>query len=92
MTARCSATRWGGGTIRNDEALTAGFGALPSGHDGETAFTVGLAFSEEVAVNAAALAAALDVTGGSVTGRACARCREHEELGDRRRAVGGPGT
>ena len=58
----------GRGTIRNDEALTAGFGALPSGHDGETAFTVGLAFSEEVAVSAAALAAALDVTGGSVTG------------------------
>ena len=58
----------GRGTIRNDEALTAGFGALPSGHDGETAFTVGLAFSEEVAVSAAELAAALDVTGGSVTG------------------------
>ena len=58
----------GRGTIRNDEALTAGFGALPSGHDGETAFTVGLAFSEEVAVSAAELAAALDATGGSVTG------------------------
>ena len=58
----------GRGTISNDEALTAGFGALPSGHDGETAFTVGLAFSEEVAVSAAELAAALDATGGSVTG------------------------
>ena len=57
------------GTIRNDELLTAAFGSLPPSHDGETAFTLGLAFSEEVAVSAQTLRdAALSVTGGSVTG------------------------
>ena len=57
------------GTIRNDELLTAAFGAVPPSHDGETAFTLGLAFSEEVAVSAQMLRdAALSVTGGSVTG------------------------
>ena len=57
------------GTIRNDELLTATFGSLPPSHDGETAFTLGLAFSEEVAVSAQMLRdAALRVTGGSVTG------------------------
>ena len=57
------------GTIRNDELLTAAFGSLPGSHDGETAFTLGLAFSEEVAVSAQMLRdAALSVTGGSVTG------------------------
>ena len=57
------------GTIRNDELLTAAFGSLPPSHDGETAFTLGLAFSEEVAVSAQMLRdAALRVTGGSVTG------------------------
>ena len=57
------------GTIRNDELLTAAFGSLPPSHDGETAFTLGLAFSEEVAVSAETLRdAALSVTGGSVTG------------------------
>ena len=57
------------GTIRNDELLTATFGAVPESHDGETAFTLGLAFSEEVAVSAQMLRdAALRVTGGSVTG------------------------
>ena len=57
------------GTIWNDELLTATFGSLPPSHDGETAFTLGLAFSEEVAVSAQMLRdAALRVTGGSVTG------------------------
>ena len=57
------------GTIRNDELLTAAFGSLPPSHDGETAFTLGLAFSEEVAVSAETLRdAALRVTGGTVTG------------------------
>ena len=57
------------GTIRNDELLTATFGSLPPSHDGETAFTLGLAFSEEVAVSAQMLRdAALRVTGGTVTG------------------------
>ena len=59
----------GRGTIRNHEELTASFGSLPRGHDGETAFTVGLTFSEEVALDAAALRdGALAVTGGAVTG------------------------
>ena len=57
------------GRIWNDELLTAAFGSLPPSHDGETAFTLGLAFSEEVAVSAQMLRdAALRVTGGSVTG------------------------
>ena len=50
--------------------LTAEFQRLPSSHEG-TAFTFRLAFSEDVAVSAAALRDhALTVTGGTVTGAA----------------------
>ena len=57
------------GTIWNDELLTASFESLPASHDGETAFTFGLAFREAVAVSAQALRdAAFSVTGGAVTG------------------------
>ena len=50
------------------EPLTAEFRELPPAHDGETAFTFRLAFSEDVAVSAAALRDhALTVTGGTVT-------------------------
>ena len=57
------------GTIRNSEvALEAYFDALPAAHDGATAFTVRLAFSEEPAVDAEALRGAIAATGGRVTG------------------------
>ena len=58
----------GRGTILNHDELTATFGPAPAAHDGATTFTLGLAFSEEVAVSAAVLRdAALAVSGGSVT-------------------------
>ncbi len=51
--------------------LTAEFRGLPSEHDGETAFRFRIAFSEEVAVSAAAMRDdALTVSGGTVTGAA----------------------
>ena len=53
------------------EPLTAEFEGLPSEHDGETAFRFRIAFSEEVAVSAAAMRDdALTVSGGTVTGAA----------------------
>ena len=51
--------------------LTAEFRGLPSEHDGRMAFTFRLAFSEDVAVSAAAMRdEALTVSGGTVTGAA----------------------
>ena len=53
------------------EPLSAGFEGLPSEHDGETAFRFRIAFSEDVAVSAAAMRdEALTVSGGRVTGAA----------------------
>ena len=53
------------------EPLTAEFRGLPSEHDGRTAFRFRIAFSEEVAVSAAAMRDhALTVSGGRVTGAA----------------------
>ena len=56
------------GTIWNDEILSATFDALPDNHDGTTAFTFNLAFSEEIAASANTLKdSALSVAGGTVT-------------------------
>ena len=53
------------------EPLTASFEGLPSSHDGESAFSFRLAFSEAVAVTPEAMrTAVLDVAGGAVTGAA----------------------
>ena len=50
------------------DPLTAAFEGLPEGHDGSSAFTVRLAFSDEVALDQASLRAALLVSNGAVTG------------------------
>ena len=51
--------------------LTAAFEGLPEAHDGETAFTFRIAFSEAVTVTPAAMRTrVLTVTGGAVTGAA----------------------
>ena len=51
--------------------LTAAFEGLPEAHDGETAFTFRIAFSEAVTVTPAAVRTrVLTVTGGAVTGAA----------------------
>ena len=52
-------------------ALTAAFEGLPEAHDGETAFTFRIAFSEAVSVTPEAMRTrVLTVTGGAVTGAA----------------------
>ena len=50
------------------EPLTATFEDVPEGHDGSSAFTLRLAFSDEVALDEAGLRAALLVSNGAVTG------------------------
>ena len=53
------------------EPLTAAFEGVPAAHDGETAFSFRIAFSEAVAVTPEAMrTAVLDVAGGAVTGAA----------------------
>ena len=55
-------------TASNGDPLTARFTNVPGAHDGETAFTVEIVFSEAPAgMNNGALRAALQVTGGAVT-------------------------
>ena len=59
------------GNSRSADPLTAEFQGLPSSHDGETAFSFRLAFSEAVAVTPEAMRTrALTVAGGAVTGAA----------------------
>ncbi len=56
---------------RTAEPLTAAFEGLPSSHDGETAFSFRIAFSEAVAVTPEAMRTrVLEVAGGAVTGAA----------------------
>ena len=56
---------------RTADPLTAAFQGLPSSHDGETAFTFRIAFSEAVAVTPEAMRThVLTVAGGAVTGAA----------------------
>ena len=56
---------------RSGGPLTAAFEGLPSGHDGESAFSFRIAFSEDVATSASDMRDhALTVTGGAVTGAA----------------------
>ena len=56
---------------RSADPLTADFQGLPSSHDGETAFSFRLAFSEAVAVTPEAMRThVLTVAGGAVTGAA----------------------
>ena len=62
-----------GGSSKGTTAdpLTAAFEGLPVAHDGETAFTFRIVFSEAVAVTAEAMRTrVLTVTGGAVTGAA----------------------
>ena len=61
------------GTIRNSDPeatpLTASFEDVPSAHDGESAFTFRVAFSEDIGISFKALREdAFTVTGGRVTG------------------------
>ena len=62
------------GTIRNTETtarpdLTASFEGLPEAHDGETAFTFRVAFSEDIGISFQSLREdAFTVSGGRVTG------------------------
>ena len=59
------------GAGRSYDPLTAAFEGLPEAHDGETAFSFRLAFSEAVAVTPEAMRTrALTVAGGAVTGAA----------------------
>ena len=59
------------GNSRSADPLTADFQGLPSSHDGETAFSFRIAFSEAVAVTPEAMRThVLDVAGGAVTGAA----------------------
>ncbi len=56
---------------RTADPLTAAFEGLPSSHDGETAFSFRIAFSEAVAVTPEAMRTrVLEVAGGAVTGAA----------------------
>ena len=56
---------------RSGGPLTAAFERLPSGHDGESAFSFRIAFSEDVATSTSDMRDhALTVTGGTVTGAA----------------------
>ena len=56
---------------RSADPLTAAFQGLPSSHDGETAFSFRIAFSEAVAVTPEAMRRrVLTVAGGAVTGAA----------------------
>ena len=56
---------------RSSGRLTAAFEGLPSGHDGESAFSFRIAFSEDVATSASDMRdQALTVTGGAVTNAA----------------------
>ena len=58
--------------------LTARFRDVPAGHDGSTAFTLLIAFSERISTTAEQMQQALTVTGGTVTS-----AREASGLGDR---------
>ena len=58
-------------TSRLDDPLTADFQGLPASHDGETAFSFRIAFSEAVSVTPEAMRTrVLTVAGGAVTGAA----------------------
>ena len=58
-------------TSRSDDPLTAAFQGLPASHDGETAFSFRIAFSEAVSVTPEAMRTrVLTVAGGAVTGAA----------------------
>ena len=72
-TAEITVTAAAGGSSPGSvaEPLTAAFEGLPAAHDGETAFTFRLAFSEAVAVTPEAMRTrVLTVAGGAVTGAA----------------------
>ena len=59
------------GAEESGAPLTAAFAGLPEAHDGETAFTFRIAFSEAVSVTPEAMRTrVLTVTGGAVTGAA----------------------
>ena len=59
----------GTGNLRIADPLTASFDGLPQSHDGESAFSFQIEFSEDIDAEAAEMRDhALTVTGGSVTG------------------------
>ena len=59
----------GEGTILNTETLTASFENVPQDHDGSTAFTFNVAFTNDVSIGPAAMRDhAFTVTNGDVTG------------------------
>ena len=59
----------GDGTILNTETLTASFENVPQDHDGSTAFTFNVAFTNDVSIGPAAMRDhAFTVTNGDVTG------------------------
>ena len=61
----------GTGNLRIADPLTASFDGLPQSHDGESAFSFQIEFSEDIDAEAAEMRDhALAVTGGSVTGAA----------------------
>ena len=63
------ATCAGTGNLRIADPLTASFDGLPQSHDGESAFSFQIEFSEDIDAEAAEMRDhALTVTGGSVTG------------------------
>ena len=65
--AICTST----GNLRIADPLTASFDGLPQSHDGESAFSFQIEFSEDIDAEAAEMRDhALTVTGGSVTGAA----------------------
>ena len=59
----------GNGTITNTETLTASFENVPQDHDGSTAFTFNVSFTNDVSIGPAAMRDhAFTVTNGDVTG------------------------
>ena len=57
------------GTINNTEPLTASFEGVPEAHDGQSAFSVRVAFSEEIGISYQTLRdESFTTTGGAVTG------------------------
>ena len=67
--ARRSPTRRRRAKIHNTEPLTASFEGVPEAHDGQSAFSVRVAFSEEIGISYQTLRdESFTTTGGAVTG------------------------
>ena len=76
------------GTINNTERLTASFEGVPEAHDGQSAFSFRILFSEPVGISYKTLRdESFTTTGGAVTGARRGR-RAQRPVGDRGRARG----